>query len=275
MNRGSPPACVGCRDGAGFAGELAMAFQPIIDVQLSRIHAYEALIRGPNGEGAASVLSQVGPENLYAFDQRCRVAAIEGAVAAGILDGDARLSINFLPNAVYTPAACIQVTLATARATGFPSNRLIFEFSETEQMPDPAHVAGIVAAYRKMGFATALDDFGSGHAGLTLLANIHPDFIKLDLALIRGIDSSLSRRTIVSHVMHLCADMGIAVIAEGVETQGEFDALRELEVRYMQGFLIGEPGFRQLGSVRWPVESAVMRDPLAIKIARPGGAAGL
>src|SRR3954469_23334186 len=102
-------ACSGCRgDPQDFA--LAMAFQPIVDMETGQPFAFEALVRGPNGEGAAEVLGRVTAETRYAFDQQCRVAAIEQAVAAGILETGARLSINFLPNAVYSPIACIQLT---------------------------------------------------------------------------------------------------------------------------------------------------------------------
>src|SRR5438067_2453556 len=125
-----------------------MAFQPIVDMSSGLPFAFEALVRGPGGEGAAEVLAKVTPENRYAFDQRCRVKAIETAVQAGILDTPARLSINFLPNAVYSPKACIQLTLKTAAATGLPTNRLIFEFTEQEEMADPGHVANIVATYQ-------------------------------------------------------------------------------------------------------------------------------
>lgn len=249
--------CTGCRDGAGFEIALAMAFQPIVDLQLRRVHAYEALVRGPNGESAESVLAQVSPDNRYQFDQSCRVAAIEGAVAAGILDGDARLSINFMPNAVYSPVACIQLTLATAAATGFPTDRLTFEFTENERMPDPAHVAGIVAAYRRMGFSTAIDDFGSGHSGLTLLADIQPDIVKLDTALVRGIDASLPRRLIVANVLRLCTDLDIAVVAEGVESLAELDALRDIGVRFIQGFLFGEPSLQAIAPLQWPMRGLV------------------
>jgi hypothetical protein len=153
-----------------------MAFQPIVDVETETVFAYEALVRGPEGQSAASVLAQVDAKNLYAFDQQCRVRAIEASVKAGLLDTPARLSINFLPNAVYSPAACIQLTLKTAAAVGMPTDRLIFEFTENEEMLDPAHVANIIATYQKMGFGTALDDFGAGHAGLNLLARFHPRY---------------------------------------------------------------------------------------------------
>jgi EAL domain-containing protein (putative c-di-GMP-specific phosphodiesterase class I) len=218
-----------------------MAFQPIVDIESGRAVAYEALVRGAKGEGAGEVLSRVTPENRYAFDQQCRVAAIEQAVAAGIVETGAMLSINFLPNAVYSPVACIQLTLKTARATQFPSDRLIFEFTENERMTDTAHVTNIIDAYRRMGFATALDDFGAGHAGLNLLARLQTDVVKLDMDLIRGIDCSMPRRMIVDGIVRMLTAMDITVIAEGIETDGECESLRAIGIRYFQGYLFARP----------------------------------
>jgi len=243
--------CQGCKS-EDHDFDIAMAFQPIVDVETGRIFAFEALVRGSNGEGAGAVLARVTPENRYAFDQRCRVAAIEGAVAAGILETDARLSINFLPNAVYSPAACIQLTLKTARENSFPIDRVIFEFTENEEMTDTAHVKNIVDTYRKMGFATAIDDFGAGHAGLGLLANFQTDYIKLDMDLVRGIEGSLPRRLIIEGVIRIADSLGITIIAEGIETEAEYDALRAIGVRYIQGYLFARPGFKCLPAVTVP-----------------------
>jgi FOG: EAL domain len=229
-----------------------MAFQPIVDAETGAPFAYEALVRGPAGESAGEVLAGVTAENRYSFDQQCRVAAIEGAVGAGILETGARLSINFLPNAVYSPAACIQLTLKTARATGFPTDRLIFEFTENEQMVDTDHVKNIIETYHRMGFATALDDFGAGHAGLGLLARLQTDFIKLDMELVRGIDTSMPRRMIVEGLVRMAETMGIKVIAEGIETVEEYRALRALGIRYIQGYLLAHPGFRTLPAIDLP-----------------------
>lgn len=242
--------CAGCRDGAALDFDFSMAFQPILDLETGEPFAYEALVRGTSGEGAAEVLARVTPENRYAFDQRCRVKAIEKAVAAGLLDTPARLSINFLPNAVYSPKACIQLTLRTAAATGCPTDRLIFEFTEQEEMGDPGHVAGIVRTYREMGFGTALDDFGAGHAGLGLLARFQPDIIKLDMELVRGIEASLPRRAIVEAVARMARQLGILLVAEGIETELELDSLRALGIRYVQGYLIGRPAFEALPRAR-------------------------
>jgi EAL domain-containing protein (putative c-di-GMP-specific phosphodiesterase class I) len=241
--------CTGCRDGAALDFDFSMAFQPIVDLETMQPFAFEALVRGPNGEPAADVLGRVTAENRYAFDQKCRVKAIETAVRVGLLETGARLSINFLPNAVYSPKACIQLTLKTAAATGMPTDRLIFEFTENEEMVDPAHVADIVQSYKQMGFGTALDDFGAGHAGLALLARFQPEIIKLDMELIRGIEASLARRVIVDGVARMCRKLGITLLAEGVETEAELEALRELGIRYVQGYLFARPAFEALPAI--------------------------
>ncbi|TFI57341.1 EAL domain-containing protein [Sphingomonas parva] len=233
-----------------------MALQPIVDAETGLPFAYEALVRGLEGQGAGEILGRVTEQTRYAFDQRCRVKAIEVAAAAGILETGAKLSINFLPNAVYSPKACIQLTLKTAAATSFPTDRLLFEFTENERMAEPEHVANIVRTYQAMGFGTALDDFGAGHAGLALLARFQPDIIKLDMELIRGIDASLPRRIIVQGIVRMCRDLGITLVAEGIETEAEFDALRALGIRYIQGFLIGRPAFETLAPIVFPVPAA-------------------
>jgi EAL domain-containing protein (putative c-di-GMP-specific phosphodiesterase class I) len=250
-------ACSGCRDGQSLDFDFSMAFQPIVDLQTMQPYAYEALIRGLAGEGAAAMLGQVNDENRYAFDQQCRVKAIETAAKAGILDTPARLSINFLPNAVYSPVACIQLTLKTAKALHFPTNRLIFEFTENEQISDPDHLVSIIDAYRRMGFGTAIDDFGAGHAGLGLLARFQPDTVKLDMELVRGLDESLAKRIIVGGIVGMCSKMEIRLVAEGVETQGELDALRALGVRYAQGYLFARPGFEHLPAIQLAEQRAV------------------
>ena len=239
-------SCAGCRDGAGFDLPITMAFQPIVDVTTQTVFAYEALVRGKDGRGAGQVLSHISHDNRYAFDQLCRTTAIDLAAGLDMTAGGASLSINFLPNAVYSPMACIQLTLRTAAATGFPPERLIFEFTENERIADTAHVRSIIDTYRRLGFATAIDDFGAGHAGLGLLANMQTDVIKLDMDLIRGIEASLPRRMIVESIVRMCAALDIRLIAEGVETAAEYHALRALGIRYMQGFLIARPAFEAL-----------------------------
>ena len=164
--------CGQCRDGAAFDVPIKMALQPIVDVSTNKVYAYEALVRGVDGEGAGVVLSRVSDANRYTFDQKCRVAAIELAASLDIAASDAKLSINFLPNAVYEPRACIRLTLAAAMRTGFPFKNIIFEFTEEERL-DTNHVLNILRTYRSMGFLTAIDDFGAGFAGLGFYLNFN------------------------------------------------------------------------------------------------------
>jgi EAL domain-containing protein (putative c-di-GMP-specific phosphodiesterase class I) len=215
-----------------------MAFQPLVDVAARRIHGYEALVRGPNGESAGSVLSHVNAENLYAFDQACRIKAIHSAAALGL---DRRLSINFMPNAVYHPEACLRLTLAVAAETGFPTDLITFEFTENEEVVDRGHLKSIVETYRRHGFLTAFDDFGAGYAGLSLLADFQPDIIKLDRVLVAEVDSSKPRQAIVAGLMATANALGLQVVAEGVERREELETLRELGITLFQGFLFARP----------------------------------
>jgi EAL domain-containing protein (putative c-di-GMP-specific phosphodiesterase class I) len=228
-----------------------MAFHPIVDITEGTVWGYEALVRGTEGQGAGQILAMVEDSNRYKFDQACRVKAIE---LAGTLfrDADTRLSINFMPNAVYEPAACIRATLDAARRVGFAHRQVMFEFTENERMTDVAHVQRIIAEYRKQGFVTALDDFGAGYAGLNLLANFQPDFIKLDMELIRGIATSMARQTIVASVITMARELDVAVIAEGIETVAELTALRAAGIQLFQGYLFAKPSLASLPAIHWP-----------------------
>jgi EAL domain-containing protein (putative c-di-GMP-specific phosphodiesterase class I) len=246
------PACGACRDGSAEPFSFSMAFQPIVDVADHTVFAYEALVRGPHGESAYSVLSQVTEETRYAFDQNCRVKAITLASKLGVHTQGARLSVNFMPGAVYSPSACIQKTLKTAHETGFPLQNLIFEITEDERVRDTAHLQGIVTEYRKHGFTLALDDFGAGYSGLNLLAELDVDTLKLDMRLVRNVQDHPRSSAIVRSMVELCRELGIRVIAECVETIEEYDLLRSLGIRLMQGYLFAKPMFEGLPEICWP-----------------------
>jgi EAL domain-containing protein (putative c-di-GMP-specific phosphodiesterase class I) len=151
------------------------------------------------------------------------------------------VSINFLPNAVYIPEHCLRTTLAAAQRLNWPLSRIIFEVTEHEAIIDHRHLLSILQSYRAHGFLTAIDDFGAGYAGLNLLADFQPDLLKLDIGLIRSIDTDKVRQRIVRHVSQLCEDLGVRVIGEGVETADESSALLDLGVVLQQGFLFARP----------------------------------
>lgn len=244
-----PSPCRACRDGKALDFDFSMAFQPIVDLRERRLFAYEALVRGTDGSGAATILQRVDGDNRYAFDQACRVKAVELAASLGI---PCHVSINFLPNAVYQAATCIRATLEAAQRFGFPTERIVFEITENEELVDKEHLKSIIREYRRQGFKTAIDDFGAGYSGLNLLAEFQPDIIKLDMALVRGVDADPVRRAIVQGIVGVCRALNIEVIAEGVETPGELRELQALGIHLFQGYLLARPGFECLPAVEWP-----------------------
>lgn len=244
-----PMGCRECLHGADLGFDFSMAFQPIIDVGRREVFAYEALVRGTAGEPAAEVFRHVGEGNRYRFDQACRVKAIELASRLGM---QARLSINFMPNAVYRPELCIRTTLDAAETYGFPIDRIVFEITEGERVDDREHLRGIVQHYQKRGFLTAIDDFGAGYCGLNLLADVRTDLVKLDIALVRGVEADPGRRAIIRGVAQMCGDLGMRLVAEGVERREEYEALRALGIELFQGFLFCRPAFQALPGVHWP-----------------------
>ena len=239
-------SCSKCADQGSLDFDFTMAFQPIINCKTNKIFGYEALVRGLGNESAYSIISKVNDDNRYLFDQLCRVKAI---ALASQLKLDSILSINFLPNAIYKPERCIRTTLDAAEKYAFPIERIMFEFTEVEKIEDSGFIREIVEYYKNSGFITAIDDFGSGYAGLGLLADFQTNVVKLDMELIRNIDRDKSRQHIIRNCLNLFADLDITPLAEGIETLGEMIWLRESGIELMQGYLFAKPGFECLPSV--------------------------
>lgn len=240
--------CKLCTSGPHFP--FSMAFQPIVDVKASTVVAYEGLARGPMGEPASSVLDRALHNNRYSIDQRCREKAIAVSASLGILSTDADLCINFYPNAVYQPKQCLVRTFNAAHSVNFPLSRVIFEITEVEEVRDHEHLRKIMAEYRSHGLRVAIDDFGAGHSGLTLLSEFQPDIIKLDRALIRNLDQRPASRAIVKSIAQVCRDLNIRIVAEGIEREAEMQTLCDLEIFTMQGYWFAPPAFETLP--HWP-----------------------
>jgi EAL domain-containing protein (putative c-di-GMP-specific phosphodiesterase class I) len=238
--------CADCTKGVGLAFDFTMAFQPIVNTTSKEVFAQEALVRGINEESAGEILGRINDENRYRFDQACRVKAVQLAAKLNI---QSFISINFLPNAVYNPESCIRTTIEAAETFGFPTDHIIFEVTEGEQVTDHMHLREVLQYYRKRGFLTAIDDFGAGYAGLNLLADFQTDLVKLDMGLIRNIDQIKSRQAIVKGMTQVCNDLGIKVIAEGVETYEELSILQSFGIELFQGFYFAKPKFQGLATI--------------------------
>jgi EAL domain-containing protein (putative c-di-GMP-specific phosphodiesterase class I) len=225
------------------------AFQPIVDIVAREVFSYEALIRGQANEPAFRVLERVPVHAKYQFDEDSRVAAIALAVRLGL---DCHLNLNLLPQGVYVSDASITSTLAAAARHALPIDRVIIEVTEGEVIADYAHLGQQLNEFRSMGLKVAIDDFGAGYSGLNMLADFQPDQVKIDMNLVRGIASRGPRQAIVRAVIQVCGDLGIDVIAEGVESLEEFDWFAEHGVQLFQGYLFARPGFECLPQAHYP-----------------------
>ncbi len=231
--------------------EFTFAFQPIVDVDLGETISQEALVRGPNGESAYSVLSSVCQSELYAFDEELRMAALRLACELGA-DGEVRVNLNLMPRALEISSGALASTLETAAAIGIPPSAITIEITESEIIGNLPRFVAVANEYRSTGVRYAIDDFGAGYAGLNLLAEFQPDAIKLDRELVRGIEKHGPRQAIVRGLERTCEDLGIEVIAEGVETEEEFWWFRSEGIDLFQGYLLARPGFQQFPKVAFP-----------------------
>jgi EAL domain-containing protein (putative c-di-GMP-specific phosphodiesterase class I) len=241
-------SCNKCADKGSLDFDFTMAFQPIVNCCKNEVFGYEALVRGLNQESAYSIISKVNDDNRYLFDQLCRVKAIS---LAAELKLQSMLSINFLPKAIYQPERCIRTTLDAAKKYNFPTDKIMFEFTEVEKIEDVNVVKKIVNCYEKLGFITAIDDFGAGYAGLGLLADFQTCIIKFDMELIRNINQDKRRQFIIKNCLNMLRDLDVIPLAEGVETLEEMQWLRDAGIELMQGYFFAKPGFECLPDVNF------------------------
>jgi EAL domain-containing protein (putative c-di-GMP-specific phosphodiesterase class I) len=230
--------------------DFSYAYQPIVNTLERRVTAYEALIRGKAQESAWHVLQQVPDHKKYIFDQVSRCAAVQ---LAGRLGLSCQLNLNHLPRSLAVSDTAISSTISAAKAAGLRTDQLVLEITETESVEDVLQFKSELSQYQALGLKTAIDDFGAGYSGLNLLAEFQPDQVKIDMKLVRGIHADGPRQSIVRAVCSVCLDLGIDVIAEGVETVDEYAWLCDQGIELFQGYLFAKPAFETLGGAEFPV----------------------
>jgi EAL domain-containing protein (putative c-di-GMP-specific phosphodiesterase class I) len=227
--------------------EFQIFLQPIVDLKRASIFAYEALCRGLGGESYPELLGQVDPNLTSRFDERIMIRALQLAAALRLESMGAKISLNMGPAAGLDRA----YVLREAKRLGIKSSSIVIELTEGVRM-DPAKLARIIADHRAAGVVVALDDFGGGYAGLNVLATCVPDVLKIDGELIRNIHSSPLKKTIVGAFADVCRRLSVEIIAEGVETIAEVDALHCMGINLMQGYFFAHPQAGQMPQVNFP-----------------------
>jgi len=226
--------------------EFSFAFQPIVDVHSREIVSYEALVRGPRGEPSASVFAQVPKNNFVAFDDICRRKAIH---LASRLKIPSRLNLNMTASSIYEVDLSITATFRASIQSGIPVENIIFEVLESESLLDGRNLLKYLQVIQDFGFKTAVDDFGAGHSGLSLIVQYQPNFIKLDRNLISGIHQDHVKQVVFKGIWQICKSLSIDIVAEGVETAGEYHWLQDEGVRLFQGYYFARPAFEALPDV--------------------------
>jgi EAL domain-containing protein (putative c-di-GMP-specific phosphodiesterase class I)/CheY-like chemotaxis protein len=230
-------------DRAGLEARFALAmrtlwtaYQPIVSLDSRSVYGYEALLRSyePSLREPTDVLDaahRLGRVAELGRSVRARVATDSAHLPAG-----ARLLVNL--DAMELNDVELYATDGPLGRTGC---QVVLELTERESLEGVHDVAARVARLRAMGFLIAIDDLGSGYAGLATISQLEPDIAKLDMSLVRDIHREPRKRSIVRSMIELCGELGTVVIAEGVETPEERDTLRELGCDLLQGFLFARP----------------------------------
>jgi EAL domain-containing protein (putative c-di-GMP-specific phosphodiesterase class I) len=224
---------------------LEAHFQPIVSARASReLFAYECLLRGRRADGALVMPYELfhtarRADLLFQLDLAARMAAIRGAVQHRL---ESHVFINFNPTAIYDPKYCLRATIEAIREGGIAPERVVFEVTESDEVRDPEHLLNIFEYYRKHGFRVALDDLGAGYASLNLLTRLRPDFVKLDMQLIRGVDHDPYKAEVARMLLTMAQNLGVNTVAEGIETEAEWHWFREHGADYVQGYFFARPG---------------------------------
>jgi len=209
-------------------------YHPIVVATTRQIFGYEALARGVmRSLRSPEVMFDVAAEAdmIWELSRLCRSRAIEG-IETRLGPGEL-LFINVDPHDFADPA----FTEAEVR----DPSRVVIEITERTAIKDYPKFRERLKAFRAQGYRFAVDDAGSGYAGLGSIANLEPDFIKLDISLINAIDSNFIKQNLVESMVKFANDHGAQVIAEGVERSEEFETVKSLGVHLVQGFFLHRP----------------------------------
>ncbi|MGA9113994.1 MAG: diguanylate cyclase, partial [Candidatus Dormiibacterota bacterium] len=226
-------------------GRIATALQPVVRLIDHSIVGYEALTRF----SPRALFST--PDELFAaasalhmekaVDIACLRAALNNMPSLGPVD----LFVNVLIGTLLSERQGLNALEEAVHNAGLDPSSVVLEFSERDPVPNLSRLQRIAAQLRSAGYRIAVDDAGAGHASMQVIAELRPEFMKVDRALIHAIDSHRARRGLLVSLLSFSGHIGARLIAEGVETQRELDTLLSLGVQYGQGWVLGRPVLTQ------------------------------
>ncbi len=221
--------------------DVRTVVQPIVDLVEKRVIGYEALTRGPEGSEfeRPDKLFKVAYDSdlVLRLERLCRKKAIESA--ADLAEGRS-LFLNIEPDAVADPQLR-EVISASMLTTELTPDRIVLEITERSAITDFCSFRSALEYLRALGFRIAVDDAGAGYGSLQCLAEVHPEWLKVDLSLVRDCDTDPIRLQLIRSLVDFAGQMNVSLVAEGIETAEELEALRGIGVRFCQGFYFCRP----------------------------------
>jgi EAL domain-containing protein (putative c-di-GMP-specific phosphodiesterase class I) len=223
-------------------GRIYSVYEPIVEVASRTVFGYESLARGPERSRFHSPIALFGAAErhglVFELDCACRESGLRGAVD---FPSGTKLFLNIRPTTIHDPNFREDRLIETLEKRRLAPRDVVFEISEQESIRSFGAFREMMDQYRRLGFQFALDDTGSGYAGLEELVEIEPDYIKIDRSMVSGVDQDPARQDVLAAVLQLADKMGAQVIGEGLDTLEELEMLGRLGIRFGQGWLFGHP----------------------------------
>lgn len=224
---------------------LWMAYQPIVSWSRREVFGFEALLRSnesalPHPGAILDAAERLGQLNALGRTIRSRAALPNAQLPEG-----AMLFVN-----LHTQDLLDEDLFDAERPLARMADRVVLEITERASLHQVRDVTARIARLRDMGFRLAVDDLGAGYAGLTSFAQLEPEVVKLDMALVRGVHTQPTKLTLVRTMISMCRELGMQVVAEGIETPEERDAIVDAGCDLLQGYLFAKPGMA-FPPVRW------------------------
>jgi len=245
--------------------QLSALFQPIVQMQTGEVIAYEGLIRGPSDSPLHSPLNLFKVARMadltVQVEHLCRRVVLE-RFAELKLPG--KLFLNVSPECLLQRDARHGETLGYIHEIGINPERVIIELTENQPTYDYDLMREAVMHYREMGFQIAIDDLGEGFSSLRLWSELRPEYVKIDMHFIQGINNDPVKLQFVRSIQEIADKSDTLVIAEGIETQAELLVLRDLGVTYGQGYHLGRPNAQPAKAAPAEVVKALARNGVAV-----------
>jgi EAL domain-containing protein (putative c-di-GMP-specific phosphodiesterase class I) len=221
---------------------VVTAYQPIMRMEDRSVMAVEALSRGARGTGfeAANLLFGGADRHglMIELDRLCRSRAL---LCSSRVPGSARIFVNTLPATIRDPQFRDKPLIDFLDRAQVAPNRIVIEITEKLVIENYGLFLETMAYFAELGMRFAVDDVGSGYSGLEAISRLKPDYLKIDMSLVRNVHESAVNREMVKAIIALGKGIGSEVIAEGIEVEPEFDVLKEMGADYGQGYLLARP----------------------------------